>query len=265
MITPLRISVREIFGLLAKLSIRKHQTRIIVIIGRERAELIKEQCYRVLSDLGPVRRNTRQIVWDLAVPLNILGAPVYKRNVFHWFMLTLIVSVRLFFFKSHQHTVILSFDSAHADIAKYWGRIFAPDYVIYARRKKEKQFLKEYLTKIHSSDTTVILHEADMKNLRSVVKGKNIKVYGKKQGDLLYSIGANSLTLSYKGKTSRLKVKDVAIPLIELLVPGYFLRLLLGREIIGMHLGMVPVPEELRDTIIRSFKSGIDARQNKKR
>lgn len=65
---------------LANATIRKYNTRIIIVYGWDWSEGVREGLYNLMKNNASVRRNTHWIEWDMGLPLFVLGYP-YGKNI----------------------------------------------------------------------------------------------------------------------------------------------------------------------------------------
>jgi hypothetical protein len=90
----LRSTIRSLLAWLAARSLRKYNTKLILVYGWDWTEVVREGLYNLLSDNVNVRRNTGWIKWDLGLPLFVLGYD-YSPNLTKWQLLRIVVLAAL--------------------------------------------------------------------------------------------------------------------------------------------------------------------------
>lgn len=131
---------------LARLAIKKHNIKFIVVAGWYDTDIVKEGIYSVLSDKLKIRKNTKKIWWDLSIPLIILGLVDKRRNLFWWFYVLLKSFLSLIFIqKNTKHYIVLSVNMGNKDIVDYWSKLVVPELLIVTSYKEEKSELIDML------------------------------------------------------------------------------------------------------------------------
>ena len=122
--------LKKILIFLSKWAINKHQIKVIVILGVNGTEILKELIYVVLSPEINVRRIINKPWWDFSVPLSILGYKDKKRNFFEWIYLIFRSIYYLLFGKVNPGSIIINLNLKSNDTMRFWADILIPNYLI---------------------------------------------------------------------------------------------------------------------------------------
>lgn len=129
MVLPRKI-LKYYLSFLSRLAIKKHSMELIIIVGWHSTEIVREAVYEVLNEKFQVRRNTKNLWWDLSVPLTILGYKDMKRDFIMW----LFICVRALFYliigQRNPHKIVLNLNTSNSNTADYWAEFIKPDFLI---------------------------------------------------------------------------------------------------------------------------------------
>ncbi len=145
---------------LAKVAIKKHNMEMIIVVGWHGTEIARELIYEILSDKFQVRRNTKNIWWDLSVPLTILGYEDKRRNLFTWIGIIIKATVYLIIGPRSPHKIVLNLVTSHEDTAKFWSEFINPDFLIIVNQK-EIDPLTDLLTRNTIKNNGKIIYDLD--------------------------------------------------------------------------------------------------------
>lgn len=193
---------------LSKQAIKKHDIELIVVTGGFGVNLVKEGVYSILSDRYIVRRNGRDIWWDLSLPLNILGYKDMQRSFPRWIALIFRISFYLVFGPKNKHILVLSAQSEKADTAKYWSDFIYPDTLIVINDYKDSRVTKSLIesTKLHKGR---IIHNPEDLTIEGY---KKVLHFGKsKDYDISYQEGKGNVTINLKKTKIKIR-KDTFLP-----------------------------------------------------
>lgn len=141
----LRILLKTILQILAKVAIKKHGIKFIVICGWHRTTLVKEEIYNYLSEDYNVRRNIQNIWWDLSLPLDILGYKDRRYSVKGWFKIVTKTIGALIKAPKNPHKIIIDLNFSDENTSKYWKHIIKPELLIILNYKHSEKDLFEIL------------------------------------------------------------------------------------------------------------------------
>lgn len=207
-----RLLLKRIISLLARWAIRKHDIELVIVTGFHGTELVKEGIYHSLSQKFNVRRNTNQILWDMAIPLSILGYADRRRNPVEWFALFLRATLYLLFGPKNPHTIVLNANCTFKETAEFWSSFLKPDYLIILNGKEKSRIVDALLDRLDPEKGTLI-YNADQIGLSSVESRnfKNMFSYsGSNDADLVYSVKERILIY----KSSKTKLPTILPPVL---------------------------------------------------
>ena len=141
----LRNLLKTIVLILAKLAIRKHGIKFVVICGWHRTKLVREELYNYLSEDFNVRRNIQNIWWDLSLPLNILGYKDKRYSKKGWFKILTKTVGALVKSPRNPHKIIIDLNFSDINTSNYWARIIKPELLIILNYKQSEKALFELL------------------------------------------------------------------------------------------------------------------------
>jgi len=154
----MRFILKFILQFFSRIAIRKHSIELVVVTGSVGAELVKEGIYTVLSEKFITRRNTKEIWWDLSIPLNILGYSDTQRSPLGWLILFIRIIIYLFIGQSNPHILVLSAISENPYTAKYWSSFIKPDYLVVVNKLKPSK-VTENLVKCTTKYGGIIIYK----------------------------------------------------------------------------------------------------------
>jgi UDP-N-acetylmuramyl pentapeptide synthase len=159
-----RLILKKILANLAQLAIKKHNMQLVVIIGVNGTEIIKELCYSILAPSHKVRRVVNKPWWDLSIPLSILGYKDQKRNVFQWLYLIVKSYLYLLIGPRNSGILILNMNYSHQDTMNFWSNFINPDILILANYKNNIPEIAKFITNTQNKKGKVIIREGNTLN-----------------------------------------------------------------------------------------------------
>ncbi len=204
-----RIILKVILEYLAKLTIRKHKIRFVVIVGWYGTEIIREQTYEILNTHISCRRNTHDIWWDLSLPNIILGYADTQRSVVQWLLLIFSTLVALLKNRFNPHIIILDLNLGAPDIVNYWSKIVTPEILIIVNKDRKINNLAEKLElKTLSAKGQVLKYFKEIKTgdrgfsyildnkIRKVITHRNVYNFGFQMSRLEIELVAPAIAAS---------------------------------------------------------------------
>lgn len=126
----LRRGLRIVLKYLTRAVLKKHQPKIIVLVGKSQTAIAREALYTVLHEHFPTRRSIEAPEAEFVIPLTIFGADTYPQNIFAWLKILAKTAAQTIFFKPHFHILILEMTTGLSEILDYWLEITKPNIVI---------------------------------------------------------------------------------------------------------------------------------------
>lgn len=154
--TP-RKTLVSVFSSLAKIAIKKHKIRLMIIVGDTATDVARELIYTVLKEKINVRRNTNSIWWDLSLPLNILGYEDRRYSALGWFKTFLSVVIALLLNKPNPQLIILNADSANKSTVKYWTDLVEPEYLVVLNYQGNTALTDEFILRTINKSGTIVI------------------------------------------------------------------------------------------------------------
>ncbi len=223
-----RYLLKHILGKISRGVITKHNAEVIVVIGWTGSSIVREMIYNELKEEFNVRRNTREVWWDLSVPLAILGYKDKRRDIFSWIYLIIRSSLSLVFRKRYAHKIVINIDTSYENIAKFWSRYIKPDIVVMLKENPGSKLIKKIL---HSDSSERILFVYNPE-LFSGFKAGRVRefIFTKKVGDLVYSRKKDILFIRYKNKEIKVRIPQGCAFIWELIPAAISVGILEGIE-----------------------------------
>ncbi len=165
-----RYILKRILLILAKYSIKKHEINFVLIVGWFGTELVREGTYRLLSEHHNVRRNTKNMWWDLSIPLQILGFEDKRYSLFEWIKIIFKSCVILLLNKQNKHTIVFNINIGDEDSSKYWSNIIDPNFVVFTNYEESRtSYLKNLINSIPKKHVLVSskLASADLEKFKT--------------------------------------------------------------------------------------------------
>jgi|GEM_PF-1937571 len=209
-----RKALKGILSLLARRAIKRHDIELVVVTGFFGTEVVKEGIYQILNQKYKVRRNTNQIVWDMSLPLAVLGFEDRKRNWIQWIFLIARAAGYLLLGQKNKHTLILNANCTFQDTAKFWSSFLKPDYLVVLNYEKESAIVDSLIESL-DPEKSVLIYDASNVKTEKLEKATAYKRYifsADSSSDLIYKVEEKSLQV----RTSKIKlpsdVPNVLIP-----------------------------------------------------
>lgn len=198
--------LKRTLGYLAKLSIARYGTEVILVVGWTGSSIVREMIYHLLKDHFNVRRSVSSIWRDLSVPLNILGYEDKKRNVFEWFALVLKSFRNILIKRKYPHKIVINLDTFYEDTAKYWAEYIIPDIVVVLRERPESRLI-DALLKQTGGEKILFVHDP---KLFKGFKNKNVRefIYSQGRGDLIYKKNRGKLEVHHKDEKVSINIPE---------------------------------------------------------
>jgi len=181
-----RRTLKFVLQKLAAWAIKKHDMQLIVVTGFYGTEIVKEGIYHILNQKYSVRRNTNQILWDMALPLSVLGYKDKKRSGFEWLWLISKATLYLAFGKKNKHILVLNADCTFKETAKFWAGFLKPDYLVIVNINEASPILETLLENMNGGQIIYDKDKAPEIDFGNTNTSKVIAV-SKKSGDLIYN------------------------------------------------------------------------------
>jgi len=225
--TQQRQLLKTILAKLAQWAIRKHDIEMIVILGVNGTDIIKEEAYAVLSSKYRVRRVTNKAWWDFSIPLSILGYKDKKRSLPRWIGLIVKTCIYLLFGPKNSHTIILNLNYSHPDTMKFWSRFINPDILILSNFNHKESSINLFIDNTITKKGSIILHEKSREFMNKSQQGyASIYLIGRSDVAFLKSIITKTISLSYQERTETISRKSMSLVPVEALEFGVALGLL---------------------------------------
>lgn len=142
-----RNTLKSILRSLAKIAIRKHKIRIIAVSGWFGTWIVKEAVYLALKEDYRIRRNEKDIVWDFAIPLTVLGYEDKRYSLSGWLKVIFSTIRVLIFEKSNPHIQVLELDADKKEIYEYWMGILDPEALVLVNSRPELAAIEKLLVR----------------------------------------------------------------------------------------------------------------------
>jgi hypothetical protein len=184
-----RTLLKKFLTLLAKKAIDKHPMELIIVLGINGTEIIKELGYSVLSDKINVRRIINKPWWDLSIPLSILGYRDEKRSIIKWVYMIIKSTLYLVFGPKNPSTLILNLNYSHTSTMEYWSKILNPDVLILSNYNKNVDPVEKFIENTVNKNGKLIIHQNSQYKLHHKFQSyKNIYLIGNSKNSYLRSI-----------------------------------------------------------------------------
>ncbi len=217
---PRTILVKTL-SFLARLAIKKHQMKLVIISGRVGSDVARELIYTVLKEKKNIRRNVSPIWWDLSIPLNVLGYEDKEYSLLGWLKIIFSAYVALLINQPNPQLLLLNVDSENKSTIKYWTDIINPKYLIILSYEENSDLLEGLIMRAIRNDGYIILPKAirnDIELLKSS-KGKNILDYGTQNSSLIIkNKDKEEIQIEYQKQTKVFSKK--ALPAHSNLIAG---------------------------------------------
>jgi hypothetical protein len=196
-----RILLQKLLTLLAKKAINKHPMELIVVLGINGTEIIKELGYTVLSNQIKVRRIINKPWWDLSIPLSILGYKDEKRSIIKWIYMIIKSYVYLTFGPKNPSTLILNLNYSHTSTMEYWSKILNPNILILSNYNKNIDSNEKFIENTANNNGKIIIHQNSQYKLSNKFQAyKHIYLIGNSKTSYLRSIDNNGKFTFYHNK-----------------------------------------------------------------
>lgn len=231
--TFFRKTLKAILGDLSRRTLRKHGAEVILITGWSGTAIVRELVYSILSKKYNTRRITSEVIWDLSVPLCILGYKDKQRNFFWWLGLIVKAYFSLLIKPHYPHKIIINLDSSISDIAKFWSSALEAHIVVVLREKPDSKLLNQLL-KAPGSERLLFVYNPEW--FTKKVKNTREFTFSKDSSDLSFTKDGAKLTVSYKKEQL-----DINVPKQNLFILEFIPAALAVGLVEGLTLGeMVP-------------------------
>ncbi|MBN1916112.1 hypothetical protein JW796_03940 [Candidatus Dojkabacteria bacterium] len=201
MVFPRKI-LKLYLSFLSRLAIKKHSMELIIIVGWHSTEIVREAIYEILNEKFLVRRNVKNLWWDLSVPLTVLGYKDKKRNMAGWF----IVCVRALFYlivgQRNPHKIILNLNTVHSSTADFWTEFIKPDFLIIVNQKTKSRLIENLIENTEKNSGKVIYDP--LKSKFQFERAVGFTFGEEKNVDLKVVEGKNCAIYKYKNQSVRL-------------------------------------------------------------
>lgn len=146
MSTNLRTVGRTILEYLAKLTIKKHNPKVIGIVGNGSTSIVRETLFTAINQTYPARRNLEIPDVEFSLPLTVIGAQEYPKSLFEWIKLAVVTFWQTFTIKPYFHFLILEMSPSNKETLEYYLRITKPALIVICGKEPERIDLTDYKT-----------------------------------------------------------------------------------------------------------------------
>ncbi len=175
---------------------------LIIVVGWHGTEIVREAVYEMLNEKFRVRRNTKNLWWDLSVPLTILGYKDKKRYLWRWIMLCLKAAFYLLIGPKSPHKIILNLNTSDQNTADYWTGFIKPDFLLIVNQKSKTRLIDNLIVNTEKN-SGIIIYDPSMTDIE--IKKMNRFTFGKKPGvDLRMTESKTSVIYKYKKESVKL-------------------------------------------------------------
>jgi UDP-N-acetylmuramyl pentapeptide synthase len=198
--------LKNLLGFICKRSIRKHNIEVILITGWTGSSVVRELIYHLLGEEYHVRRNVKEVWWDLSVPLSILGYEDKLRSVFGWAIIIIRATLSLIIKPKYPHKIIINLDTSNEDVASFWSKYICP-HIVVVLKERPKSKIVEMLSKGEGCEKILFIYNPEF---FGEFKKKNIRefIYSENKGDLLYIKDKGVMRIKYKGKEMKIRIPE---------------------------------------------------------
>ncbi len=198
--------LKNILGYLSRIAIKKHNTDLIIITGWTGTRIVRELAYSMLNDEFNVRRNTKEVWWDLSVPLNILGYDDRRRNVYEWIGIIFRSIYNILFKRKYPHKIIINIDTSIKDVAEFWSKYIEPKIVVVLKERPNSKLMNIFKEPKFIKDVLYVYNPKvcnEFKNLNC-----NKFKFSFFNADLVYKKIGKYLYLKYKNDKEKIKISE---------------------------------------------------------
>ena len=158
----------------------------------------------MLSEKYKVRRNTRNIWWDLSVPLTILGYEDNRRSVFKWVFLCVRATFYLIIGPRSPHKIVLNLDASDEGTTNFWAGFIKPNYLVIVNQKEEDILINKLVNNTVKNGGKIVYDE---KSIRADIKKRNGFSFGKsKDAKLKITLGKSYVSYRHGSKTTKVSL-----------------------------------------------------------
>lgn len=125
--TILRKPYRILLTKLTARAIKKHNPKIVTVMGDGQTSIGREIIYTLLKQRFPVRRNLESPEAEFSVPLTVLGYLKYPKNFLEWLWITIKTCFSLVLNPQYNHVLILELNFLDPEILLHWLKILKPE------------------------------------------------------------------------------------------------------------------------------------------
>jgi hypothetical protein len=226
--THQRLLLKTILAKLAQWAIKKHDIEMVVVLGVNGTNIIKEEAYTVLSSRHRVRRVVNKAWWDFSIPLSILGYKDRKRSLPRWIALIAKTCLYLVFGPKNPHTLIMNLSYSHPDTMKFWSRFINPDILILSNFNHKESNISLFIDNTIAKEGKIILNEKSLEFMNKEQQAyQNIYLVGQSDRAFLKSIVTKETIRLAHGKSAEtISRKSLSLVPVEALEFGVALGLL---------------------------------------
>ncbi len=127
---PLRRALRLILFWLSRWALKKHEPKVITIVGEGKTAIVREAIYTILKTRFPTRRNIEYPDAEFVLPLTILGTKKYPRSILGWAATVLKSTAQLIILPKHKHFLVLEIGYARKETFDYFWKITNPKVLV---------------------------------------------------------------------------------------------------------------------------------------
>jgi len=172
---------------------------LIIVVGWHGTEIVREAIYEILNEKFHVRRNTKNLWWDLSVPLTILGYKDKKRSILKWIWLCIRALFYLLLGRRSPHKIVLNLNTRDENTVLFWSKFIRPEYLVIVNQKNYTKLI-ETLIKNTEKNMGKIIYDPSMTKVE--IRKSMSFTFGKSKGaQLRITDGKNSVTYKYKNET----------------------------------------------------------------
>lgn len=171
--TILRTTVRHILGFLTRLTIKKHHSTVIAIIGNGETSVAREILYENIHQRYPARRNLEILEAEFSMPLTVLGILTYPSNIVKWPNLIMSSLLKTIYLKPNHHFLIIEIPEINKKIINFWLTRLTPQYILILGKSKYTPKLSQ---KNIYSNTKAIFRKIGIKETIKELPQPRIKI-----------------------------------------------------------------------------------------
>jgi hypothetical protein len=253
-----RIILKNILSFLSKWALQKHNIDLIVIVGWFGTEIVRETSYTIVSEKYNVRRITRNIWWDLSMPLAILGYADKQRSILGWIKLIFRAFAYLMFGPKNHHQLIVNVNTINSYLPNYWQKFLKINKLVIINDNKNDQVITE-LVKVLDKNNSTVIYNKDTVSQSTIDQLQNyqLKSYSHNgDANLVIKKVNNIYNVEYNNNNIELFTKHFPIFALQNIGASIMLAIEMGIDLeeINYYLIKVEYTGAVFDKIVKNFR-----------